>query len=208
MTRFNKITGIFGIRGTGKTLYMLGSKLSANQSDKALNKTGILDVYRKLNKKVLIIDTLDHTSYRNIPFLKPSQLNSFNSGIYRIIIKGKDIDKLNKMLCQSKNIWNSVLVYEDAKKLTGDKADDYLIELMGDSKQKNIDIFFMYHNFSECPKDVFRKLDFIKCFKTKDSPDTRKDIIGGDYIDVMKVYNSVKNNPNRFYSELIDLSPE
>lgn len=198
--RFNKIVGIFGRRGTGKTVFTIG--------DKALNIKGLINFYLSKNIKVLIIDTFDHPKYRHIPILPQSKLNTWRIGVYRIIIKAEDIAKLNYVLNQSPAIWNSCLIYEDAKKHTSKTIDKSLVSLLGDSKQKNIDIFFMYHNFGECPVDLFRKLDYIQCFKTMDSPLCRKAHMSSYFDHAMDVYNRVKNHKSEFYSELIDTGNE
>lgn len=207
-TRFNKIVGIFGRRGTGKSLYLLGSNFTSVDEDKKLNKKGILDLYASKKTKGLIIDSIDHPAYRNIPIMPMDKIKVWKSGFYRVIIDIKDISKLNKLLSETASVWNSVLIYEDARKHTFAKADDYLNALMGDSKQKNIDIFFMYHNFGECPPDLYRKMDYIKCFKTKDSPECRKKALTSCYEEAMQVYERVKKHTSNFYSETIDTGNE
>lgn len=203
-TRFNKIIGIFGRRGTGKTLYLLGSTLTAVLKDKILKKIGLLDIFIKQGKKILIIDTFPHPAYSNIPIMPMDKLKYWQSGVYRVIINIKDIAKLNKLLYETPSVWNSVLVYEDTRKHTFGKVDEFLIALMGDSKQRNIDMVFMYHNFGECPPDLFRKLDYINCFKTNDSPECRKRLMPGYYQKAMDVYNKVKNHASEFFCDLID----
>lgn len=198
--RFNKITGIFGKRGTGKTIYTVG--------DKDLKVQGIINFYLARGMKVLIIDTIDHPKYRHIPWMPQNKYEQWKSGAYRIKINITDISKLNKKLSDSPATWNTVLIYEDCRKHTYKSVDDYMIALCGDSKQKNIDIFFMYHNFGECPKDLYRKLDYIDCFKTKDRPVCRKDEMVGYFDEAMKIYNEVKNNTNPFYHKLIDTDNE
>lgn len=200
MYRFNKIVGIFGKRGTGKTAYTVG--------DKEHNVLGIINFYLKRGVKVLVIDTMDHPKYRHIPFMPQGKFDKWKSGVYRILIRADDIAKINKMLSDSPATWNSVLIYEDAKKHTSKSVDKYMLALLGDSKQKNIDIFFMYHNFGECPPDLFRKLDYIECFKTMDSPRCRKDLMPGYYDEAEKIYTEVKNNPSPFFHKLIDAGSE
>lgn len=194
--RFNKITGIFGKRGTGKTIYTVG--------DEKLQVQGIINFYLARGMKVLVIDTIDHPKYRHLPWMPMHKYPYWKSGAYRIKIAAKDIEKVNKFLSDSNATWNTVLIYEDARKHTFKSVDDYMIALCGDSKQKNIEIFFMYHNFGECPPDLFRKLDYIDCFKTKDSPVCRKDLMVGYFDHAMEIYNEVKHNKNPFYHKLID----
>jgi hypothetical protein len=194
-TRYNHIVAIFGQRGSGKTDYLRGNKEHKLE--------GLMNLYPPRQMKVLIIDTFDHPSYRDIPVLPANKLESWKSGIYRVFTKPKDIPKLNNLLNRSNSIWNSLLVYEDAYKHTSKTIDESLINLMADSKQKNIDIAFMYHSFMQAPPDLYRMIDYIECFKTKDSPECRKSFMPGYFEHAMSVYNEVKANPSKFYHKLI-----
>lgn len=196
--RFNKVFAIFGQRGSGKTEFLKGN----NQ----LNIPGIINIYpkRDVPMKVLITDTFDHPSYQNIPVIPANQLNNWKSGIYRCFTNAEDIPKLNRFLRDSPAIWNTLLVYEDAYKHTSKTIDRSLINLMADSKQKNIDICFMYHSFAQAPPDLYRYLDFIELFKTKDSPECRKNFMPGYYTKAMEVYNEVKTHKSPFYHKTID----
>lgn len=194
--RFNVIGAIFGQRGSGKTDYLKGNKKHS--------LPGLMNIYPKKNMKVLIIDTFDHPSYRDVKILPMDKLKLWNSGIYRVFTPAEDIPKLNKILNDSPKIWNTLLVYEDSYKHTFKKIDRSLIQLIADSKQKNIDIVFMYHNFGQAPPDLYRYLDYIELFKTKDSPECRKNFMPGYFDLANKVYNEVKNHSNPFYHKLID----
>lgn len=194
--RLNTICAIFGQRGSGKTDYLLG-----NPQHKL---PGIINLYPKKDMKVLIIDTFDHPSYKDVPVLPMNMLNKWDSGIYRAYTPAEDIPKLNKLLRDSPAIWNALLVYEDAYKHTSKTIDRSLINLMADSKQKNLDMLFMYHSFGQAPQDLYRYLDFIELFKTKDSPDNRKNCMPGYYDEAMKIYNQVKTNPSPFYHQIIN----
>lgn len=194
--RFNAIGAIFGQRGTGKTDYLRGNPQH--------NLEGLMNIYPKYkNMKVLIIDTFDHPSYSNVPVLKPDEFKKWQSGIYRIFTYAEDIPKLNRFINSSPSIYNTLLVYEDAYKHTSGKVDKSLRQILADSKQKNIDIVFMYHSFAQAPPDIYRLIDYIELFKTKDSPKCRESFMPGYFDEAMKVYNSVKQNKNTFYHELI-----
>ncbi len=146
INRFNKVFGIIGKRGSGKTEYAIGNA--------KFNLPGLFNVYVKRGIKVIIIDTIDHPAYRKYPIISMDKFADFKSVIGRIIVKAADVPKLNYFLNQHANTWNSLLFYEDARKHTQAYVDDSLIELIGDSKQKNIDIGFMYHCFAHAPLDL------------------------------------------------------
>lgn len=196
--RFNKVFAIFGQRGSGKTEFLKGNA--------QLKIPGIINIYpqRTPPMKVLIIDTFDHPSYQNIPVLGVNQLPHWQSGIYRCFTNAEDMPKLNRFLRDSPAIWNTLLVYEDAYKHTSKIIDRSLINLMADSKQKNIDICFMYHSFAQAPPDLYRYLDFIELFKTKDSPECRKNFMPGYFNKAFEIYKEVQKNPSQFYHKTID----
>lgn len=194
--RFNVIGAIFGQRGSGKTDYLKGNP--------AHNLPGVMNIYPRKNMKVLIVDTFDHPSYRDIPVLPQSKFKDWKSGIYRVFTPAEDIPQLNKFINSQASIWNTCIVYEDAYKHTFKTIDRSLIQLMADSKQKNIDIIFMYHSFAQAPPDLYRYLDYIELFKTKDHPQSRKSFMPGYYDEAEKIYNEVKKNASPFYHKLID----
>lgn len=209
MSRFNKVTAIIGGRGSGKTLFVMGSKYISKKEDQDLKLPGLFDLYIGVKKtKVLIIDTLDHPAYRNIPVMPINLLPEWKSGIYRILIQPDDISKLCKMLNGLSSIWNSAIFFEDAYKHTSKIVCKPLCELFGDSKQKNIDVFLMYWAYGQAPTDLYRMLDNIECFKTKDSPECRKTFMPGYYEDAMKIYNEIKINKFPFAHKTIDTGRE
>lgn len=209
MSRFNKVTAIIGGRGSGKTLFTTGSNYTSKEEDRALKLPGLFDLYLGVKKtKCLIIDTFDHPAYRNIPVMPIKLLPEWKKGIYRILIQPDDISKLCKMLNDLNSVWNTAIFFEDAYKHTSKSICKPLTQLMGDTKQKNIDIFMMYWAYGQAPTDLFRMLDYIECFKTKDSPVCRKEFMPGYFEDAMQIYNEVKNNKNPFAHKLIDTGRE
>jgi hypothetical protein len=193
---FNTVAGIFGRRSTGKTLYLKGSE--------EFNLPSIFTAYLNKKMKVLIIDTIDHPSYRDIPVIKPEQLHKWKAGVYRLWVRPKEMPELVQHINKLNSMWNTLIVFEDAYKHLKGQFYDGMAEIIIDSKQKNIDIVFMYHAFGWAPKDLFRVLDFIEVFKTNDSPESRREDMPGYYEAAMKVYTEVKNNKSNYYHKLID----
>ena len=203
MGRFNYVGVIIGQRGTGKSLFVIGSKYASRPQDKALNIRGLFELAIKNNQKILIIDTLDHPAYKNIPVLKPADFKTFKKGIYRTWHEPDDIVKLIDLINKSPWLNNTLIICEDAGKYTEDRLPRPFKRLAIDTKQRNIDLILMYHCWIDTPKNVFSKSDFIQLFKTEDSPFVRRNDISL-YEKVNKVYMAVKNNPNRFHGEYID----
>lgn len=193
--RFNAVFGIFGQRGSGKTDYLRGNPEH--------NLVGIMNIYAEKGMKVLIADTFDHPSYRNVPVLPMDKIASWKSGIYRVIIRPDDIAKLCKLINTTPSMWNTLIVFEDAYKHTSKTICKPMVELMIDSKQKNIDICFMYHAFMQAPADLYRFIDFMEIFKTKDTPEARKEHMPGYFEEAMHVYKIVKASTNKFFHKLL-----
>lgn len=192
--RFNKIAGIFGKRGSGKTEYLRGNK--------EFGIVGFIAPALQKGQKVLIVDTLDHPSYSDIPIIKIENLLSWKKGCYRIYVPVYQMPQLLEVVS---NIWNALIVFEDARKYIKKTIPDPVLKLIGDSKQQNVDIIFMYHSFSHAPKDLYSYLEYIELFKTKFHPKCRMEELGGEYEEAVKAYEEVTASSNPFAHKLIDL---
>lgn len=201
--RFNLVGTIIGQRGTGKSLFMLGSKYSAKPEDAKLDIPSLIDIAIKNNMKVLILDTLDHPTYRKIPVLDQRHFTRFTSGVARTWCEPDNMMTLVRLINQSKHMNNTFIVFEDAGKYTGKNLTKPLVRLIADSKQRNIDIAFMFHCWIDTPGDIFTKSDYIQLFKTEDKPIVRRNKIS-QYDKIEKIDLEVKAHPSRFYGKFID----
>jgi predicted AAA+ superfamily ATPase len=187
--RFNKITLILGARGTGKTTYLIG--------DKAKGITGLLQkIYS--NWRILVVCTTDHPHYRHISLLDKKDFVKFKKGIARIIINPEDINPFCRFLTDSNNLWNMVIIWEEAKDHSETKICKELGRMMRNTKQQNVDMFFMYHSFGETPTDIYRKIDYICLFKTLDNWNCRKDYMGSYIERIDKAFKKVQASDNNF----------
>lgn len=195
----NTVNAVFGARGTGKTEYAKGNA--------AHNVKGIIPMYLRKGMKALIVDTIDHPSWRDVATITAAGLKKWGTSddrtVRRIFVSTTDMPRLNKVINTS--VWNGLVIYEDAYKHQSEELDQPIIELIGDSKQKNVDILFMYHTWMHAPLDLYRYLDNIEVFKTKDSPESRKKTIqqAGYWDEAMQVYNEVRQHESRFYHKTI-----
>jgi hypothetical protein len=191
----NTVSGLFGARGVGKTPYILG--------EKQYGIKGLANIALEKNMRVLIVDTFDHPSYNHINRIKPKDLATFSKlkGIHRIFVRAHEMPVLNKII--NETVYNTFLVYEDAYKHQKEELDDSIMNLIGDSKGKNVDILFMYHCYALAPIDLYRYLDYLEIFKTKDSPEERKKNMRGYFKEAMETYNEVMANPSRYYHKTV-----
>lgn len=202
--RFNSITAFVAERGGGKTLSVLGSNYCASDKDKALNVIGLFDLYIKIKKmKILIIDTFDHPAYRKVPIMPIELFKEWKSGVYRLITHADLVSNLVDHIQQFNSIWNTCIIFEDSHKYLNSKISKPFLRLMGDTKQKNIDLFFMYWSFGQAPPDLFRMLDYIECFKSVESPMVRAKQMESYLDHAIDIYNKVQKHPSPFYHDTI-----
>ncbi len=184
--RQNKVTAILGRRGTGKTTYI----------------KELIKVYRDNlpNQKVLILDTLDHPSYREIPVINESLLQRWiKPSVYRMF--SSDTDNLLNLV--EKNYNNGLLILEDASKYLRRQIGDDVRKFIFDSKQKNLDIIFLFHGFQAMPSELFRIVDNIVLFKCDDPVYRKRDLT--NYQEVKEVYDRVMKHQSPYYNETITI---
>lgn len=157
--RVNIIGLIIGTRGTGKTTWFKGSD--------ELKINGLIDNYLDANpkQKILIVDLFDSPVWRDIPLITHDKLNRWKSGIYRIF--DRDFTHLIELL--NKYCFNTVIIFEDATKYVQNTLEENLRQLLIDSKQKNLDVFFAFHYFQAAPPSLVRIADYLVIFKTNES---------------------------------------
>ena len=186
MSRINIVALIVGRRGSGKTIY------TKRMIKKYLE-----------NKKVLVCDTLDHPSYKGVERIKPIDIPNMENGDFCRVFGGET----DRILNACNKFSNGLLVFEDATKYVGKNLTKEVKQFIYDSKQKNVDILFLFHGFTSCPPDLFRACDMLVMFKTGDSPDIRKNDLGGLFNEVKLAYEKMlaKGGNDRFTPEIVQI---
>lgn len=185
---YNNIYTVIGARSQGKTPFILGGKY----------EKGLANIFMKeKNMSVLIIDEMDHPKYRHVPFLHPNNYSKLSNtvGIYRTLAT---IDKMPMLMERLKNVWNTLIVFEDCHKYFDRKFTRHEIAILGNSKNQNNDLVFMHWCFGFTQKDLFRMTNYFILFKTGDSPDSRKDDIKGYTNAMYSAYNKIQQRPKDF----------
>lgn len=140
-TRLNSITLFIAKRSSGKTTFT--KQVIAAQP-----------------KKTLIIDTVDHPSYRDgFELVEVERLRYWKKGNKRIIVSPASIKKDAEIL--SKYVYNTFIIFEDATKYLREDTPDTVFQMIYDCKQKNNDLYFIYHNFSNILPEIRFNADFI-----------------------------------------------
>lgn len=184
--RMNLVTAIVGGRGVGKTTYLL----------KLVN-----DLIESKNQKVLILDTIDHPSYRMVAKIEADMLSGWvKPAVYRLVTSDPD-DIIRRVQLHVKN---TLVVFEDASKWINKSMQKDVRKMIFDSKQRNNDIIFMFHGFMATPPELFRYVDAVTLFKTGDQPASRKrDMI--NYVEIEKAWKKVIASKNRYENVTIQI---
>lgn len=184
--RINKIILILGKRGTGKTYY--GKE--------------IIKTYQEFqpNMKILVMDTFDHPSYREIPEISLDLLKRWDKPATYRIYKGNKSKILDVI---SEYMYNSVIIFEDARKIIKKVLPKNVEEFIIDSKQKNLDLIFMYHGFTFCPLDLLRYADDVVMFKCANPIMRKNDIL--NFEEIYEAWKKIKNDPFPYAKKTINI---
>lgn len=157
--RINMVGAIAGNRGTGKTDF-LKNLLRASQMPKKL----IIDTFDSPVWHTM--ETWDNPQGQLEPIseIQPHQLKFWKSGTYRMF--SSDTDEL--MFYVQNDLRNCITIFEDATKYIGSKLTKDIKKFVLDSKQKNLDLVFVFHSLKDIPNDLIRVMDFITICKTGD----------------------------------------
>jgi len=119
---------ILGGIGHGKTEYVRGNTQH--------NLPGFIKQALANGLKVLIIDTEDHPSYRDVPIITVEQLNTWKKGVYRLIHHPDDMPEIYELIDTLQNLWNTLIIWEDCYKHIEMKLDKRLRRLIINAKNK------------------------------------------------------------------------
>ena len=103
------------------------------------------------------------------------------------------------------DVFNTAIVLEDATKyVLGGKNKAPLLNLLADSKQKNNDIYMMYHSLSVVPPDVYTMTNIILLCKTNESEQAIRALRKMPFADeILTAYHDLKNETNEYASRTI-----
>lgn len=179
--RLNQIILIAGGRGTGKTTFAL-------------------KLIQSSPKKSLIIDTLDHPTYRNYPVVTIDKLKLWKSGTYRIF-EGNPVNIMNEV---NRHVWNANIILEDAFKYLSPNMKKDEISLFIDCKQHNQDIIIMFHALAQIPPNLIRLSDKLVLFRTKENLSPKNNRFY-NWDEIFFAHQRIMRHPNPHYCEAISL---
>lgn len=187
---------IVGNRGTGKTDFC---------------KNEIILPGQKNFPKTLIIDTFDSEVWHDLKTFKnpdgfhtkinvinPKDLGRWRSGIARMF--SGDVQPMLASIQQFAK--NTLLIFEDATKYVGSRLTDDMRRFVLDSKQKNLDIVFIFHSLASIPPELVRISDILVLFKTNEGEVSKTKYPWGEIPIMMK---ELKESANRFAFKILQL---
>jgi hypothetical protein len=144
------------------------------------------------------MDTFDNPGYSLFANIDTDLLKRWRlPNTYRIF--GSDTDSIFATI--QTHFYNGLVVFEDASKYIRRQLSDDVRKFILDSKQKNIDLIFVFHGFSYAPPEMWRIVDAVTLFKC-DNPAYRKtDIVNFDQVE--QAWNEVMCDPNQFSKQTI-----
>lgn len=207
MTAINKIIGVCGGRGTGKTHYL-----------KSLAKV-VLKTRPQMS--VIVVETFatpawddlstydDPNNITPVPIIPVDEIPNWKKtskfSHHRIVRTAEsDVSKTFDVVMH--NVYNCLVIIEDATRYirTG-RLSDSQVAMILDSKQKNLDIIFVFHLINKIPLELCTYLEYITLMKTGEiwSRDIEKRFPHPSF---KKAFNQLKASQNRFQNISLNVS--
>ncbi len=168
-------------RGGGKTPLIIGGDF----------EQGMAKLWLAKGMSTLIIDDFPHPKYAHIPILHPKDYHKLTThpGIYRTLCP---VHHMPALLEKLNDVYNTLIVFEDCYKYFPNKFGDAETALMGNSKQKNVDLLFMHWCWGWVPPDLLRVTNFFIIGDTSDGPECREQYLRGCYNLCVQAHRIVK----------------
>ncbi|HNA40008.1 MAG TPA: hypothetical protein PLR84_10905 [Chitinophagales bacterium] len=182
--RINHVNITIGKRGCGKT-------------------TKTINLIEKSNLKTLVVDTFDHENYRKFRAIQPVMINDKIWKAGNVRCYGHDFKDIFYQI--SNKISNAMIVLEDCTKYLKHPLNQDALRFIVDSKQKNIDLVFMFHGFGMVMPDLFRLADSLTIFKTNENIDTYRNKIP-NFDSVKKEFTAIQNSQNKYIHKTIRIN--
>ncbi len=182
----NKIYTVIGATGSGKTPFITGGNY----------EEGLASIFKAKNMSTLVLDEIDHVAYAKKGFqvIHPDNYISLlgtKIGNYRTLCPFQHFNHLLKRIAYEQLVWNTLIVCEDSSKYIPHKFSNLEKTFVGNSKQQNCDIVFMYWNWGETSTTVLRMTKYFVIFPTADTPECREDFLKVCFKDCMEANRQV-----------------
>jgi len=186
--RMNKVIVVAGTRGTGKTDF---AKETAFKMLAVFPKVIIIDTFESPVWETLQTHNNPERININVPVIPINEVKRLKRGIVRLV--SSDTKKLMEVV--AKNIKNSFIIFEDARKYIGDRLTDDSRNFILDSKQKNLDLLFNFHALRRIPIELLDVADILILKKTNEADLPPK---MNAWPEVKELLANVRSDPDRF----------
>lgn len=196
MARTNKVILVVGNRGTGKTDFL---KDLTFKMMKVFSKCLIVDTFDSDTWHTL--QTWNHPERLNIslPKLPLSKLKFWKNGLARLF--GSNTDEMMSSI--QENSKNSFIIFEDATRYIEGKLSADVKQFVLDSKQKNLDLVFVFHSLADVPPRLIRVADFLVLFKTSDGELSKTKY---PWPQIHKMLEELRESANRYAYKIFQIN--
>ena len=191
----NIVSLVIGSRGVGKTDFLKNKVIMPSPMPKKL-----------------IVDTFDSDIWRNmktfenpqfeaieIPLMELEQLEFWKKGIYRIANSEPNL----VFTTIDQNLKNALVVFEDSTKYIGSKLTPSTRKFIYDSKQKNLNLTFVFHSLGSVPPELVRAADVLTLFKTNEGHPSKTKY---PFPEIPVVMDHLRESQNRYENITIRLN--
>lgn len=190
--RVNIVNVLIGGRGTGKTYTILHDVIAKYQEAAP-------------DKKILVIDTFNSPAYEGIENITIPDMKRWVGGCRRYLIScvpeefDDSIDKI------AKYCYNSVIIIEDSGRFITSSLRNSILRLVTDTKQKNIDLYFVFHSLMQVPPRLIQLTDFVLLHKTNEKLTTA---LLNKYPnpELHEAFKRVNKHKNKYYYEILRIN--
>lgn len=167
MVRQNMTYIIAGRQGTGKSDSIKSIIQKILKNNESITKLVVFDEFDSDIWNSM--ETWDHPEWQNdaVKVIPPEQLLKLKSGKVRICQQRDDIKYYLDIF---KQLSNAIIVFEDATRYfpAESKPPSELMSILLNAKQRNTEVFLIFHSLMDVPKKLTRNIRIIILHHTDD----------------------------------------
>lgn len=191
----NVVSLVAGGRGTGKTDFIKNNVLLPSPMPKKL----IVDTFDSQVWRTMKTFENPNGENQNIPLMDINDLELWRTGLYRVACSDSEL-VFNQI---DEHLLNALVVFEDATKYIGKSLSKSTKKFIYDSKQKNLNLVFVFHSLASIPPDLVRAADTLTIFKTNEG---RPSLTKYPFPDIPTAMQIVRESKNHFENVTIRLN--
>jgi ABC-type Na+ transport system ATPase subunit NatA len=174
--------------------------IGTNGTGKTTKLKELVSNLLKIKRRILIV-TPDDVEWNSIPFVNDrfkERISSYK-GARRMIFESDTIQLIDQ------EFRNGVLIFDDCRAYLDAHTSKELHTIMVRRRQRDIDVIFVAHGFSDVPPKFFNFATFYILFKTNENIATRKNRINNYPIlaAAQEKVNFEAESNNPYYYEII-----